>query len=133
MTRWLMLMLVAAALCGCPSDMDEMMNGDSMDASLPVDMSPAEVDVYVPTPAPMGALRVNHLQMRGTVDSYHTVDDLTCCGDAWDFVHPSLDVQAREQGIRMFDFDIKVRFKPLPRHLAVEMSSPLTSSSCCSY
>ena len=94
-----LLLLTVTALFGCQPDMDEMMNGGPMDggpmdASVPVDMSPAEVDVYVPTPAPMGALRVNHLQMRGTVDSYHTVDDLTCCGDAWDFVHPSLDVQA---------------------------------------
>lgn len=50
-------------------------------------------------------LRVNHLQMKGTHNSYHqrpSGDPL----DEWDYQHAPLAVQLAEQGVRQFELDV---------------------------
>lgn len=50
-------------------------------------------------------LRINHIQMKGTHNSYH----LAPIGPtirAYDYSHDPLDVQAEEQGVRQFEIDV---------------------------
>ncbi len=53
---------------------------------------------------PVGDLRINQMQMRATVNSYHEFVFDQDPAVAWR--HPDVNVQAEEQGIRVFDFDI---------------------------
>ncbi len=124
MTRALLALMIGAL--GCQPEMNDMMEGgpvdggwrppdaDMGDGGLPLDMEAPDAeapDVEAPDVAPpepdasADALRINHLQMRGTVNSYHTVDHDEN-PELMGYVHRPLDEQAAQQGIRVFDFDI---------------------------
>jgi hypothetical protein len=71
--------------------------------ALPGDAQPP-IDAALPVDAWPEGVRVNHLQMRGTHNSYHlrppnTVPD-------WDYAHEPLDVQLGAQGVRQFELDL---------------------------
>ena len=101
------LPLLLLGLMGCQPEMSDMMGGDPMDAGewdMPGEMSDggmpldAEADLAEP-------LRINHVQMRGTVNSYHTVlHDFE--PELMGYIHLPLGEQASQQGIRFFDFDL---------------------------
>ena len=71
--RTMRLPLIAALLCGCSP-------------AFPLD------DV----------LRMNHVQVVGTHNSYHV---MTGDIDPWRYTHAPLDVQIRDQGVRQFELD----------------------------
>ncbi len=48
-------------------------------------------------------LRLNHLQTKGTHNSYHVASDLPV--PDWAYTHAPLDVQLEEQGVRKFELD----------------------------
>lgn len=89
---WTATLLLAGVLCGC----DEM-NGIPVDAwagDAGFDSGDAEVE----------PLRLNHIQVRGTVNSY--IDSPFDVDPRWDYSHLPIDEQAAVQGIRQFDFDL---------------------------
>ena len=73
-----------------------------LDVAVPIDAAPL---IDAGPDAEPNALRINHLQMRATVNSYHDIDhDID--PELMGYVHLPLDEQASEQGIRVFDFDL---------------------------
>ena len=50
-------------------------------------------------------LRINHIQMKGTHNSYHLAP-IGPTVRAYDYSHDPLDVQAEEQGVRQFEIDV---------------------------
>ena len=95
------LLFATLAALGCQPEMSDMMGGDPMDASewdMPGDMPDGGMPDF-------GPLRINHLQLRGTVNSYHTVDH-NVDPDLLGYIHLPIAEQAEEQGIRFFDFDL---------------------------
>jgi hypothetical protein len=58
------------------------------------------LDDEEPTP-----LRINHIQMKGTHNSYHLAPLIPTIR-AYDYSHQPLDVQAEEQGVRQFEIDV---------------------------
>lgn len=62
-----------------------------------------------PTPVPPypldDVLRVHHIQMVGTHNSYH-VQPASELVEDWNYTHAPLDVQLGEQGVRQFELDI---------------------------
>ena len=50
-------------------------------------------------------LRINHLQMKGTHNSYH-VEPIISPTREYMYTHENLDVQASEQGVRQFEIDV---------------------------
>lgn len=50
-------------------------------------------------------LRVNHIQMKGTHNSYHKRKTADPIPD-WDYELPPLDVQLESQGVRQFELDV---------------------------
>ena len=50
-------------------------------------------------------LRINHIQMKGTHNSYHLAP-LGPTVRAYDYSHQPLDMQAEEQGVRQFEIDV---------------------------
>jgi hypothetical protein len=54
-------------------------------------------------------LRLNHIQMKGTHNSYH-VQPPNPFADEWRYSHPPLDVQLESEGVRQFELD--VHYKP---------------------
>ncbi len=112
------LLFVILAALGCEREMASMMEGGPMDGGrpdVPVDMPDgmmpdigpldAEPPDVEPPDADPNPLRVNHMQVRGTNNSYHTNTnpfDL----EFRDYYHLPLSEQAGEQGIRFFDFDL---------------------------
>ena len=50
-------------------------------------------------------LRINHIQVKGTHNSYH-IEPFGPTVRAYDYTHEPLDVQAREQGVRQFEIDV---------------------------
>ena len=58
------------------------------------------LDDEEPTP-----LRINHIQMKGTHNSYHLAPLISTIR-AYDYSHQPLDVQAEEQGVRQFEIDV---------------------------
>ena len=50
-------------------------------------------------------LRINHIQMKGTHNSYHLAP-LGPTIRAYEYSHQPLDVQAEEQGVRQFEIDV---------------------------
>ncbi|MCB9537611.1 MAG: hypothetical protein H6704_15275 [Myxococcales bacterium] len=86
----------AAALDARPPDA-------ALDDAAPDDAAPP-LDAARPLDAWPEGVRVNHVQMRGTHNSYHlrppnTVPD-------WDYAHEPLDVQLGAQGVRQFELDL---------------------------
>lgn len=58
-----------------------------------------------PTPGPLDdALRMNHIQMKATHNSYHLRPTLQI--PAWDYSHAPLDVQLQDQGVRSVELDL---------------------------
>ncbi len=96
--RLLTLLLLASAATGCE-----------------------EVKRARPTPPLDQTLRLNHLQAKGTHNSYH-VEPTELVVDEWRYTHLTLDRQLGEQGVRHFELDIH-RDEPtgpfLTRHLAI--------------
>ena len=130
MERVLFCLMLGAL--GCQPEMPGMMGGgpadggrpDSMvgipDGSTPFDLSLVDAVVPIdaaPIPDDPNALRINHLQMRATVNSYHDIDH-NVDPELMGYVHLPLDEQAAEQGIRVFDFD----FVPDPNGLFLDPS-----------
>jgi len=50
-------------------------------------------------------LRINHIQVKGTHNSYH-LEPLGPTIRAYEYSHQPLDVQAEEQGVRQFEIDV---------------------------
>jgi hypothetical protein len=50
-------------------------------------------------------LRINHIQVKGTHNSYH-LEPLGPTLRAYEYSHQPLDVQAEEQGVRQFEIDV---------------------------
>ena len=50
-------------------------------------------------------LRINHIQMKGTHNSYH-VEPLFSPTREYMYTHQTLDVQASQQGVRQFELDV---------------------------
>ncbi len=92
------------------------------DAGAVPDDAPAEVvDSGPPCPAALGAptprtavpprgpmddaLRINHLQAKGTHNSYHLRPAII--GPDWDYSHAPLDEQLESQGVRALELDIR--------------------------
>ena len=80
-----MIMLLTAPLSGCFSS-DAM--ADNVNHDLP------DPD-----------LRINHLQMKGTHNSYH-VEPIISPTREYMYTHETLDVQAADQGVRQFEIDV---------------------------
>ena len=80
-----MIMLLAAPLSGCFSSdaMADNVNHDFPDPDL----------------------RINHLQMKGTHNSYH-VEPIISPTREYMYTHETLDVQAADQGVRQFEIDV---------------------------
>lgn len=95
-----MMIMVSFAVFGCVPEMtDMMMDGDPLHDGGPGPIS----DANLPECRDDG-LRLNHLQMRGTVNSYHDFRDDERPEIA--YRHLPLDEQAALQGIRQFDIDL---------------------------
>lgn len=107
MKRALLFTLLAAL--GCQPEMSDMMKDPPMDGEppdMPVGMPDGAVPFDAePADADPNALRINHVQMRGTTNSYHVVDhDVN--PELLGYNHLPIAEQAEEQGIRFFDFDL---------------------------
>jgi len=100
-----------AAADGSPPDA----SGDSGSDSSPVDTGPGFTcpDPIVPlaartTPSPRGplddVLRVNHLQVKGTHNSYHVEAEGNIVPD-WMYTHAPLGTQMADQGVRAVELD----------------------------
>ena len=50
-------------------------------------------------------LRINHIQMKGTHNSYH-LEPVGPTIRAYEYSHEPLDIQAEEQGVRQFEIDV---------------------------
>ena len=103
--RWTAMVVLAWALCGCDemSDFpaDAVADGGAGDfGDVDAVGGDAEVDAWVEP------LRVNHMQVRGTVKSYFRDDEVRATDPPIDYGYPPLDEQAARMGIRQFDFDL---------------------------
>ena len=58
-------------------------------------------------------LRINHIQMLGTHNSYH-VEKPGALFKAWRYSHDPLPIQLNDQGVRSFEFDLHHKTKDLP-------------------
>ena len=80
----MVLIIAAGSISGCLSESERQMSDEEED--------------LIP-------LRINHIQMKGTHNSYH----LAPIGPtirAYDYSHDPLDIQAEEQGVRQFEIDV---------------------------
>ncbi len=60
-----------------------------------------------PPPYPLDdVLRLNHLQVKGTHNSYHIAPDWDPVVPAWDYTHQPLDAQLGAQNVRQFELDL---------------------------
>ena len=78
------LILLTSTVSGCIGENDIDLNLDDEE----------------PTP-----LRINHIQMKGTHNSYHLAPLIPTIR-AYDYSHQPLDTQAEEQGVRQFEIDV---------------------------
>lgn len=86
--------------CG-PSEGDSTGSGSSSGSG--GDAGPAPVPFDYPKD---DVLRVNHLQAKGTHNSYHVYTEGSTVPD-WMYTHAPLDVQLSEQGVRQFELDTR--------------------------
>lgn len=106
----------AALDSGVADAMPDMANGmipdgmaaDDMMADMTPDMTP-EPDLGPDLPPDRGVdphptLRMNHIQVRGTHNSYHIARERTI--PQWEYTHEPLAVQLGRQGVRQFELDI---------------------------
>ncbi len=89
-TAWLVALL---ALAGC--------GGGGTDASSSAD---AHADAAADVPSQVADLRLNHIQVIGTHNSYHIAPKVG--SKEWMYTHEPLDVQAAEQRVRNFELDV---------------------------
>jgi len=74
---------------------------DVDDAGQPADGQPVEPAMY-----PLDdVLRINHIQAKGTHNSYH-LQPLPVTIPDWDYNHAKLSVQLQDQGVRQIELDI---------------------------
>jgi hypothetical protein len=108
----LSLLLPVAACSSAPT------NEGLPDATLPDADAPdaaAWVELEFPAPAPRDpalyahpqdeVLRINHLQLKATHNSYHVAPSDETIPD-WSYTHAPLDVQLDEQGVRGVELDL---------------------------
>lgn len=74
-----------------------------LDAALPLDAAPPDLG---PDPAP--ALRLNHVQAKGTHNSYH-LRPTPVLHPSHDYQHAPLAEQLGAQGVRQFELDVHAR------------------------
>lgn len=84
-----LLLLALAAAC----------DSDDGSGGMPKDLCEARGSGW-----PGDAVRLNHIQMKGTHNSYHLKSDNPI--PDWQYEHAPLDVQLEEQGVRQFELDI---------------------------
>jgi len=112
---WISLaLLVAGVAAGCggdDADHDAIAPGDGTPAEVESDVADAGHDAAPDaTPYPLDdTLRVNHLQARGTHNSYHVRPDKPQVIADWDYTMAPLDVQLGEQGVRHLELDVHWR------------------------
>jgi hypothetical protein len=75
-----------------------------------------------------GELRVNHLQMLGTHNSYHVAKQPPI-SKLWDYTHDPLTVQLDQQGVRAFELDLHHRGGAAP--IEVEHVPQLDDGTSC--
>ncbi len=106
--------VVSLALAGCPEDEqpESAVPSDAFDAApeLPADVPVIEPDApdapdAEPPPNLDDVLRINHLQLRGTHNSYH-VEPQFPVSPSHEYSHPPLDKQLEDLGIRAFELDL---------------------------
>lgn len=91
--RFLVALALAPCFLGCGSE-------DADAASQP---KPKIRDFDYPQD---GSLRLNHLQTKGTHNSYHVEKEGNTIPE-WRYTHAPLDVQLEEQGVRAFELDVQ--------------------------
>ncbi len=123
MRRMAWVLVLALAACGgnstgiAPDDQ----GGEDVAADVPVDTpadvpvdTPADVPVDTPADVPVdipafvgpldNVLRLNHIQVKGTHNSYHVESEGAMA--QWKYTHAPLDVQLQDQGIRQVELDV---------------------------
>jgi hypothetical protein len=73
-------------------------------------------------------LRINHLQMKGTHNSYHLRPDNPASPE-WDYSHATLTEQLEKQGVRQFELD--VHYKAEEKRFEVYHVPTLDDRSTC--
>lgn len=106
----------AGAVDSAPLDAATGAMGDAV-ADVAVDAMPdaqpdAMTDAFPGRPPDRGvdpepARRMNHIQVRGTHNSYHIANPSTI--DEWDYTHRPLSEQLGAQGVRQFELDVHWR------------------------
>ncbi|MEZ4432380.1 MAG: Ca2+-dependent phosphoinositide-specific phospholipase C [bacterium] len=121
--RWLAALGAAWVLCGCDgmsgSQDDTPEGADAGDAHVGIDVwvddalahdavmvvdAVNDAEVVNDAEDPGDALRLNHIQVRGTVNSYHDFDP--AADPSIHYAHLPFEQQAELQGIRQFDIDV---------------------------
>ena len=105
-------LVVAAALavCACsstPTPAASDAGAEVVDASpmCPAALGTPAARTVMPTAGPMDSvLRLNHIQLKGTHNSYHLRP--TAPVPDWDYAHAPLNTQLQEQGVRGLELDI---------------------------
>ncbi|MBI4512158.1 MAG: hypothetical protein HY698_21170 [Deltaproteobacteria bacterium] len=104
--------IVLACLSGCTDDSEPpLLFGYSLDETL----------------------RLNHLRMKGTHNSYHVAPNPKKL-DEWDYTHAPLARQLEEQGVRQFELDIHYRAREkrfLVYHLPGDDGSTCATLGAC--
>lgn len=115
---WMILFLVLVSFgCSNPNGGDSSIDGDGKDgdedsdtesdteADAEADTEP-DIEEKTPPAYPLDdLLRVNHLQARGTHNSYHVPLEGIETG-LYAYTHEPLDVQLGDQGVRQFELDL---------------------------
>ena len=78
------------------------------------DSTPATSDY----PNSEGLLRINHIQMKGTHNSYH-IEPLVSPTREYMYTHEDLDIQASQLGVRQFEIDFSHKFEPLAKTVVI--------------
>ncbi len=135
MMRALLLSSVCLVACGASAPVP--VQGDA-DASKPLlDVTADGVDTAaalaeVTAPASCGAadsdLRLHHVQMLGTHNSYHIAKAKPLVSQ-WNYTHSPLHVQLEEEGVRAFEFDL--HFVAAGQPIAVKHVPGMDDGSHC--
>lgn len=109
--RWLLTLLAGALVAGCGGDDASPDALEAGDTSLAEVRSDVDVGGHDAPPDALAyplddVLRVNHLQARGTHNSYHVRPGWQNVVADWDYTMAPLDVQLAEQGVRHLELDL---------------------------
>jgi hypothetical protein len=96
MVRWVFWAMLGMVL-GCSGDDAGAGLGDAT-AATDTDLPDAGADIG-------GGVRLNHLQLKGTHNSYHLPPDELVVPE-WDYAHAPLDVQLEDLGVRQVEIDV---------------------------